>query len=162
MAARRSAGLLIYRRHRGVLEVFLVHPGGPLWRNKDEGAWSVPKGEYDDDEDPLAAAQREFREETGMSVAGTFIALAPVRQAGGKVVQAWALAADFDAADLCSTTFEMEWPPRSGRRQAFPEVDRGGWFDLDEAGCKILAGQRPLLDELARAVAGSAADGTAR
>ncbi|MEO5698892.1 MAG: NUDIX domain-containing protein [Casimicrobiaceae bacterium] len=162
MAARRSAGLLIYRRHRGVLQVFLVHPGGPYWRNKDEGAWSVPKGEYDDDEDPFAAAQREFQEETGIIVAGAFTPLEPVRQAGGKVVQAWALQADFDAADLCSTTFEMEWPPRSGRRQSFPEIDRGSWFDLDEAGCKILAGQRPLLDQLARVLASSGTDDTKR
>ncbi len=154
MPARRSAGLLVYRLREGALEVFLVHPGGPFWRNKDDGAWSLPKGEYADGEDPLAAAVREFGEETGMTIAGEFEPLQPVRQAGGKVVTAWAIAGDFDAAAVHSNTFTMEWPPRSGTVRSFPEVDRAGWFTLDEARRKLLAGQRPLLDELASIVAG--------
>ncbi len=149
MAARRSAGLLIYRQPEGILQVFLVHPGGPFWRNRDEGAWSVPKGELADGEDGLAAAQREFQEETGLAVEGTFQRLRPVRQAGGKIVEAWAVAADFDAGSARSNVFSMEWPPRSGRMQLFPEVDRSGWFELAEARRKIVAGQIPLLDELA-------------
>ena len=152
MPTRRSAGLLIYRRRAGILEVFLVHPGGPFWRNKDAGAWSIPKGEYDDFEAPLAAAQREFTEETGMTASGDFRPLAPVRQAGGKVVTAFAVEGDFDVEGLRSNTFQMEWPPRSGRLASFPEVDRAGWFTLDEARLKILPGQRPLLDELAELV----------
>ena len=153
MPARRSAGLLVYRRRAGVLQVFLVHPGGPFWRNKDEGAWSIPKGEYGEDETPLAGAQREFLEETGMTLAGPFEPLAPVRQSGGKLVTAWAVAADFEAAAVRSNTFTMEWPPRSGRVATFPEVDRAEWFTLDEARVKVIAGQRPLLDELERVVA---------
>ena len=152
MPARRSAGLLVYRRRAGVLEIFLVHPGGPFWRNKDAGAWSIPKGEYDEVEAPLAAAQREFLEETGMSVAPPFEPLEPVRQAGGKIVTAWAVAGDFEATAIRSNTFTLEWPPKSGRFASFPEVDRAGWFTLDDARVKILAGQRPLLDELARRV----------
>ena len=147
--SRRSAGLLVYRRRAGLIEVFLVHPGGPFWRNKDDGAWSVPKGEYTEGEEPLAAAQREFAEETGMTVTGPFHALAPVRQAGGKVVSAWAVPGDFDAQAIRSNTFTMEWPPRSGRLRTFPEVDRAGWFVLEQAAVKLLAGQRPLLIELA-------------
>lgn len=154
MAATRSAGLLVYRRRDGALEVFLVHPGGPFWQNKDDGAWSLPKGEYTDEEEALAAAQREFLEETGMSVSGTFRSLAPVRQAGGKIVHAWAIAGDFDAAAIRSNTFTMEWPPRSGKMRSFPEVDRAAWFTLQEARVKILAGQRPLLDELAAMLVG--------
>ena len=154
MPVRRSAGLLVYRLREGELEVFLVHPGGPFWRNKDDGAWSLPKGEYTDGEDALAAAVREFGEETGMTIAGEFEPLRPVRQAGGKIVTAWAIAGDFDAAAVHSNTFTMEWPPRSGTARAFPEVDRGGWFTLAEARRKLLAGPRPLLDELASIVAG--------
>lgn len=149
MAAKRSAGILAYRGTPRGIEVFLVHPGGPFWRNKDDGSWSVPKGEPGESEEPLTAAVREFEEETGLTIDGTFVALPPVRQAGGKIVTAWAVRADFDAAAIRSNTFTIEWPPRSGRMQAFPEIDRAGWFTLDEAERKMLAGQRPLLAALA-------------
>lgn len=145
---RISAGLLLFRHDAGQLEVFLVHPGGPFWRNKDLGAWSIPKGECAPGEDPLLAARRELREETGFDVDGPFTALRPVRQAGGKVVQAWAAQADLDPSRLVSNIFSTEWPPRSGRQQEFPEVDRGAWFSLDDARARILSGQTPLLDEL--------------
>ena len=145
---RTSAGLLPYRRREGRLEVFLVHPGGPFWRNKDLGAWSIPKGEFKPGEDPLGAARREFQEETSFDVPGPFTALSPVRQTGGKIVHAWASEADLDPARVVSNTFTMEWPPRSGRQQAFPEVDRAAWFPLDEARRKILSGQVPLLEQL--------------
>src|SRR5215472_2928859 len=131
--AKISAGLLLYRVRHGALEVFLVHPGGPFWVKKDAGAWSIPKGEAAAGEALLTAAQREFREETGLAVAGDFRALAPVRQPSGKVVHAWAIEADCDAGAIRSNTFEMEWPPRSGRRQVFPEVDRAAWLDLATA-----------------------------
>lgn len=150
--SRKSAGLLVYRIGQHGVEVFLVHPGGPFWRNKDEGAWSIPKGEYTADEEALAAAQREFTEETGMRVEGPFRPLAPVRQAGGKLVHAWAVIGEFDADAIRSNTFTMEWPPRSGRLRTFPEVDRAAWFTLDEALVKLLAGQRPLLAELAQLI----------
>ncbi len=153
MPVRRSAGLLVYRLRDGAVEVFLVHPGGPFWRNRDDGAWSLPKGEYAEDEDPLAAAVREFGEETGMTITGEFQPLQPVRQAGGKSVTAWAIAGDFDAGAIRSNSFTMEWPPKSGSMRAFPEVDRAAWFTLDQARSKLLAGQRPLLDELAALVA---------
>ena len=147
--ARRSAGLLVYRGDGAAREVFLVHPGGPFWARKDDGAWSIPKGELAEGEDALAAARREFTEETGLPIDGTFAALAPVRQAGGKLVLAWAVRGDFDAGSIRSNTFSMEWPRGSGRSQTFPEVDRAGWFGLEAARVKILAGQRPLLDQLA-------------
>jgi predicted NUDIX family NTP pyrophosphohydrolase len=147
--AGQSAGLLLFRRRPSGVEALLVHPGGPYWAKKDDGAWSIPKGEFSDDEDPLAAARREFREETGVDVAGEFVPLEPVRQAGGKLVVAWALEADFDPAALKSNTFSMEWPPKSGRQQQFPEVDRAAWFDLDTARQKILKSQHRLLDQLA-------------
>jgi predicted NUDIX family NTP pyrophosphohydrolase len=143
-----SAGLLLFRQGGKQLEIFLVHPGGPFWRNKDRGAWSIPKGECAPGEDPLLAARRELREETGFDVDGPFTSLRPVRQAGGKIVQAWAAQADLDPSRLVSNTFTTEWPPRSGRQQQFPEVDRAAWFALDEARVRILAGQIPLLDEL--------------
>lgn len=146
---QQSAGFLVYRRQPQGWEVFLVHPGGPYWKNKDDGAWSIVKGEFGPGEDPLEAAYREFREEVGQEIAGPLLSLKPVRQKGGKVVHAWAVEGEVDASRLKSNLFEMEWPPRSGRRQAFPEVDRGGWFSLAEARRKLLAGQRPLLDELA-------------
>jgi predicted NUDIX family NTP pyrophosphohydrolase len=144
---KQSAGLLLFRR-RGDLEVLLVHPGGPLWAKKDEGAWSIPKGELTDGEDPLSAACRECQEETGATPSGEFIALDPVRQPGGKVVHAWAVESQFDPATLRSGTFQMEWPPRSGRRQDFPEVDRAEWFTIEAARRKMLKGQTPLLDQL--------------
>ncbi len=149
--AKESAGLLLYRLTEGALEVFLVHPGGPFWKNKDAGAWTIPKGEIDPGEDALAAAIREFAEETGTTLAGDFRALPPIRQAGGKRVQAWAIAGDFDPKTLTSNDFEMEWPPRSGKRARFPEVDRGAWFALDEARKRINKGQAALLDALAKA-----------
>jgi predicted NUDIX family NTP pyrophosphohydrolase len=148
--ARRSAGLLLFRRTSAGVEVLLVHPGGPLWAKKDEGAWSIPKGEIDAGEDPLAAARREFEEELGSSVSGEFIALAPIRQASGKIVHAWAVEGDFDSSTLTSGMFSMEWPPRSGRQQEFPEVDRAEWFSLDDASRKINKAQIELLNQLAR------------
>lgn len=146
---KRSAGLLLFRERSGRLEVLLVHPGGPLWARRDEGAWSIPKGEPAEGEDPLAAARREFEEETGAAPAGEPIPLDPVRQPGGKIVEAWAVEGDFDPATLRSNTFSIEWPPRSGRRQEFPEVDRAAWLSLAEAERKILPGQAPLLRQLA-------------
>ncbi len=131
-------------------EVLLVHPGGPFWRNKDAGAWSIPKGEIEEGEDALAAAIREVREETGFAVHGAFEPLAPVRQKSGKVVHAWAIEADLDPGKIASNTFELEWPPRSGRWQTFPEVDRGAWFPIAEARERIHPGQLPLIDELSR------------
>ena len=139
----------MYRRSRGSLEVLLVHPGGPFWMKKDLGAWSIPKGEYEAGEEPLAAAAREFEEETGLVAKGPYTPLRSITQQGGKVVQAWAFEGDCDVESLKSTTFSLEWPPRSGRRQEFPEVDRGGWFSLEEARRRILPAQAALLDELA-------------
>ena len=143
-----SAGLLMYRVRSGVLQVFLVHPGGPFWARKDIGAWSIPKGLLDPDEDPLAAAQREFEEETGFKVSGCFIPLAPVKLKSGKVIQAWAVEGDCDPTVIRSNTFAIEWPPRSGRQQEFPEVDRAAWFEIEEAKKKINQGQLGLLEEL--------------
>ena len=148
---KRSAGLLMYRRSGGRVEVLLVHPGGPFWMKKDTGAWSIPKGEYDDGEDAFAAATREFQEETGLVAQGPFLPLAPVRQSS-KIIQAWAFEGDCQPESLKSSTFSLEWPPRSGRRQEFPEVDRAEWFGLEEARRKIIPGQVALLDELAAKV----------
>ena len=148
--AKVSAGILLYRRQGGVLQVFLVHPGGPLWAKKDLGAWSIPKGEIDPGEDALSAARREFEEETGFPVSGNFIPLSPVRLKSGKVVHAWAVEGDCDPEVIRSNTFSMEWPPRSGRQQEFPEIDRALWFGLKEAKGKINKGQVPLLEELGR------------
>jgi len=149
--AKLSAGILLYRRHGAVLEVLLVHPGGPFWAKKDDGAWSIPKGEYEAGEDPLTAAKREFEEETGASMSavshGDFLALTPIKQAGGKTVTAWSVAGDFDPSQLRSNVFEMEWPPKSGRKKEFPEADRAAWFSPEDARRKLLASQAPLLDE---------------
>jgi predicted NUDIX family NTP pyrophosphohydrolase len=145
---RKSAGILLYRFQKNGVEVFLVHPGGPFWANKDEGSWSVPKGEYNDDEDALKAAQREFQEETGLSIQGNFIELGEVRQPSGKRVMVWALENDQKVENIRSNTFQLEWPPKSGKMQEFPEVDRGGWFSIPEARQKILKGQFPFLDKL--------------
>lgn len=144
-----SAGLLLYRWRDGRLEVFLVHPGGPFWAKKDEHAWSIPKGEPGAGEDLLAAARREFTEETGLACSAPALALTPIRQKGGKVVHAWAVEAELDPGQVRSNSFELEWPPRSGRTQSFPEVDRAAWIDLAEARRKVHKGQVGLLDELA-------------
>jgi predicted NUDIX family NTP pyrophosphohydrolase len=152
---RQSAGLLLFRRRGAATEVLLAHPGGPIWRKRDEGAWTIPKGEPNEGEELLDAARREFAEELGSPAAASrddFIALTPVRQPGGKIVHAFALEADFDPNRVSSNVFSMEWPPRSGRQQSFPEIDRAAWFALEVARTKILAGQAPLLDELTRLV----------
>ncbi|TMD86186.1 MAG: NUDIX domain-containing protein [Chloroflexi bacterium] len=145
----RSAGLVLYRRRDGKLEVLLVHPGGPFWQKRDEGAWSIPKGEVAENEEGMDVARREFQEELGTAapdVEGT--PLGEVRQAGGKLVKAWALPGDLDVARITSNTFEIEWPPRSGKMQQFPEVDRAGWFDSDTARRKLLPAQRAFIDRL--------------
>jgi predicted NUDIX family NTP pyrophosphohydrolase len=146
--AKRSAGLLLYRSRNGSIEVFLVHPGGPFWAKKDLGAWSIPKGEYAESEDPLAAARREFEEETGVPAPANAVALGELKQAGGKIVIAWAAEGDCDPAKLVSNKCEIEWPPRSGRKMEIPEVDRAAWFSLGEAREKILPSQIPFLDRL--------------
>jgi predicted NUDIX family NTP pyrophosphohydrolase len=149
--ARRSAGILLYRRPGPEPEVLLVHPGGPFWARKDDGAWSIPKGEYADDEDPRAAALREFEEELGTTPpagADALLDLGEVRQRSGKVVTAYALEGDLDASAISSNTFPMEWPPRSGRTQDFPEVDRAGWFAPTEARAKLNPAQAELIDRL--------------
>jgi predicted NUDIX family NTP pyrophosphohydrolase len=146
---KTSAGILLYtRRQDNVLRVFLVHPGGPYFAKKDEGAWSVPKGELGEGEDPLAAARREFEEETGCGLEGTFVPLSPITQKNGKIVLAWAVEDNCDADAIRSNTFALEWPPKSGRVQDFPEVDRAGWFTVDEAKRKINSAQTALVDEL--------------
>jgi predicted NUDIX family NTP pyrophosphohydrolase len=145
---KRSAGLMMYRRSTGVLEVFLVHPGGPIWAKKDKGAWTIPKGEYEEDENPLVAARREFEEETGFQATGEFLDLGSIRQKSGKIVTAWAFQGDCDPAKLVSNTCEIEWPPRSGRSLEIPEVDRGRWFDVAEARKYIRSEQERLLDSL--------------
>jgi predicted NUDIX family NTP pyrophosphohydrolase len=150
MAKANSAGILMYRRRQGIVEVLLAHMGGPYWAKKDLGAWSIPKGEYSQDEAPLAAARREFEEETGVSVSGEFTALIPIKQSGGKIVQIWAIEGDCDASSIRSNTFMMEWPPRSGRQQAFPEIDRAEWFTLEIAKEKVTKGQRGFIEQLGR------------
>jgi len=148
MPRKKTAGLLLYRIRGSAVEVFLVHPGGPFWAKKDEGAWSIPKGEFADDEQPLSAAKREFQEETGFSMEGNFMALAPLKQRSGKLVYAWALEGDCDAGAIKSNLFSMEWPPRSGKRQEYPEVDRASWFTLESAKRRIVPGQIAFLEEL--------------
>ena len=148
--AKQSAGLLVFRRSKSGLEVFLVHPGGPFWAKKDQGSWSIPKGEFAEDEEGLAAARREFREEVGQDIAGVFIALTPRRQPSRKMIHAWAVEGEVDAEALVSNEFELEWPPRSGRMQRFPEVDAGAWFTFEEAKGRIQPGQLPILEELAQ------------
>jgi len=146
--SKMSAGIALYRRAGAGIEIFLVHPGGPFWQNKDDGAWSFPKGEYAEGEDPLSVARREFQEETGCEIDGDFVPLDAIKQPGGKVVRLWAVEGDCDADAIRSNTFSMEWPPKSGRQQEFPEVDRAGWFSPSDAKRKLLAGQRGLLDQL--------------
>jgi predicted NUDIX family NTP pyrophosphohydrolase len=148
MPKKSTAGILMYRLRDHTIEVLLVHPGGPFWANKDAGAWTIPKGEFERDEDPLEAAKREFQEETGFSISGEFIELTPIKQAGGKIVYAWAVKGDCNTEAIRSNTFVLEWPPRSGKHREFPEVDRGGWFGLEHAREKILNSQIGLLDEL--------------
>jgi predicted NUDIX family NTP pyrophosphohydrolase len=143
-----SAGIVLFRYREGQLELLLGHPGGPFWAKKDLGAWSIPKGELEPDEDPLTGALREFEDETGHRPLGEFVALPPVTQAGGKVVLAWAVQGDLDAATIESNTFSLEWPPRSSRSAQFPEIDRTEWFSVADARTHILAGQLPLLDAL--------------
>jgi predicted NUDIX family NTP pyrophosphohydrolase len=145
---QRSAGILLYRRAGAGPEVLLVHPGGPFWAKKDDAAWSIPKGLHDETEDPLAAARREFLEETGRPAEGEAMPLGAFKQPGGKIVTAFAIEGDFDLAGFRSNTFTMEWPPKSGRSAEFPEADRAAWFSLDQARRKILGGQLPLLDAL--------------
>jgi predicted NUDIX family NTP pyrophosphohydrolase len=147
-----SAGILLYRLRDGILEVLLVHPGGPFWARKDRGAWSIPKGGLAAGETPEAAARREFTEETGFPAEGPLTPLGSIRQRGGKIVHAWALAGDCDPAALSSVTFEHEWPPRSGKLQQFPEVDRAAWFGMAEAKQKILESQAELLERLEAAL----------
>jgi predicted NUDIX family NTP pyrophosphohydrolase len=143
---QRSAGLLLYRWHEALPEFFLVHPGGPFWAKKDEGAWSIPKGLYAEGEEPLEAAKREFREETGLVVSGEFVPLGEFRQPSRKIVLAWMLEADCDADAVKSNLFAMEWPPRSGTMAEFPEIDRAAWFATEDAFVKILPGQKPILE----------------
>jgi predicted NUDIX family NTP pyrophosphohydrolase len=145
-----SAGILMYRDRPSGREFLLVHPGGPFWVKKDEGVWSIPKGEFTDGEDPLDAARREFEEELGTAVVGDFMQLTPIKQKSGKVVHAWAVRGDFDVASVKSNLFSMEWPPKSGRQQEFPEVDRAEWFDLETARKKILAAQVELVDQVSK------------
>lgn len=148
--SRRSAGILLHRERDGAREVLLVHPGGPYWAKKDDGAWSMPKGEYDEGEDPFGVALREFSEELGTELpdASTAVPLGEQRQPGGKLVSAWALEADLDISEITSNTFEMEWPPHSGRTAEFPEVDRAKWFGLETARRKLLSGQVAFIDRL--------------
>jgi predicted NUDIX family NTP pyrophosphohydrolase len=148
MPAQTTAGLVMYRRLGEGIEALLVHPGGPFWAKKDEGAWSIPKGIPDAGEDLLTAARREFHEETGFTASGEFAPLGVHKQPGGKIVHAWAFEGDCDPSQLVSNDFEMEWPPRSGRRARFPEVDRAGWFTPRDAMIKILRGQQPILAKL--------------
>jgi predicted NUDIX family NTP pyrophosphohydrolase len=150
---KRSAGILMYKREREALKVLLVHPGGPFWAKKDAGAWSIPKGEYDTDETPLAAAKREFAEELGIVPHGECHALGEVKQRGGKIVTGFALEGDLDVSAIKPGRFEMEWPPKSGRTQSFPEIDRAAWFSPDEARVKILESQREFIARLMALIA---------
>jgi predicted NUDIX family NTP pyrophosphohydrolase len=143
-----SAGILPYRKKNSGHEVFLVHPGGPYWAKKDLHSWSVTKGEFEENEEPFATALREFREETGYGISGEFLALDPVKLPGGKIIYTWAVEADFDATNISSNYFSLEWPPKSGKMMNFPEVDRGGWFTFGEAADKIFKGQLPILKQL--------------
>jgi predicted NUDIX family NTP pyrophosphohydrolase len=149
----QSAGVLLYRKRRRGREVFLVHPGGPFWRHKDLAAWTIPKGKIEPDEDPLTAARREFKEETGFDIEGDYRLLGTFRQPGGKLVTAFAVEGDYDPGKLVSNTFAVMWPPKSGNYADFPEIDRGGWFRRADAEAKILKGQKPLLDKFFGSVA---------
>jgi predicted NUDIX family NTP pyrophosphohydrolase len=153
---KRSAGILLFRRAGPDIEVFLVHPGGPFWAKKDLGAWSIPKGEFEESEDPLSAAKREFVEETGCTVDGAFLPLGEIKQPGGKVVIAWAIEHDFSPTQLKSNTFTIEWPPKSGKTREFPEVDKGAWLSLPEARQKMLKGQTDFLARLQASIGSNA------
>ena len=158
---KRSAGLLLYRFTEGTVEVLIGHPGGPFWARKDDGAWSIPKGEYAEDEDPWHAAHREFQEELGLSAPdGPRVDFAPVKQPGGKVITAFAVRADLDVTDAVSNTFDLEWPKGSGKVRQYPELDRVGWFSVAAARSKLLKGQQPLLDRLLDHLAAEEPDGT--
>lgn len=146
--AKKSAGILLYRIQNKNPEIFLVHPGGPFWAKKDDGAWSIPKGEFEDNEDPLDAAKREFEEETGLRISGEFVQLNPIKQKSGKIVFAWALEGNFDPATIKSNSFEIEWPPGSGKMTSFPEIDKAEWFSITVAKTKINSGQSALINEL--------------
>jgi predicted NUDIX family NTP pyrophosphohydrolase len=154
MTSKQSAGILLFRENKAGLEVFLVHPGGPFWKNKDEGVWSIPKGELNEHEESLPAAIREFFEETGVLLSGEFIPLNPVRLKSGKKVFAWALEKDIDAENILSNNFEIEWPPKSGKMQSFPEVDRGEWFTVAQAKKKINDVQVAFINELENKIFG--------
>lgn len=145
---KQSAGILLYRKTDNILQVFLVHPGGPFFKNKDEGNWTIPKGEFLDDEEPLAAAKREFQEETGQQADGEFISIGSIKQKSGKTVYAWAVEGDIDHKTIISNVFDLEWPPRSGKMIYVPEVDKAGWFDVEIAKQKINPAQIPLIERL--------------
>lgn len=145
---KQSSGILLYRWKVDKLELLLVHPGGPFWQSKDAGAWSIPKGEFTEDEDPLDAARREFEEEIGFQIRGDCLELSPIKQKGGKVVYAWACEGDLDPNDISSNSFELEWPPHSGQIKKFPEIDRGAWFTPSEAKNKINTRQVAFIDEI--------------
>jgi predicted NUDIX family NTP pyrophosphohydrolase len=151
--AKKSAGILLYRIKNKFLELFLVHPGGPFWTKKDDGAWSIPKGEFEDDEDPLDAAKREFEEETGIKISGEFIQLNSIKQKSGKTVYAWAVKGDTDPEKIKSNNFEIEWPPKSGKMKTFPEIDKAAWFNMSEAKKKINEAQAALIKELENIIA---------
>ena len=146
--AKQAAGILLFRRAPSGLQVLLAHPGGPLWARKDYGAWTLPKGQFTEDEAPLDAARREFEEEMGTAPDGEFVSLGTLKQPSGKVIHAWAAESDFETASVKSNLFSMEWPPRSGKMAEFPEVDRAAWFSIEEARYKILKGQQPFIDRL--------------
>lgn len=145
---KKSAGILLYRFVFNEIQFFLVHPGGPFWKNKDAGAWTIPKGELEENEDALAAAKREFKEETGQEIVGNFIPLTPIKQKGGKMIYAWATEGNIDADNITSNSFKIQWPPKSGKLIDVPEVDKAGWFSVAKAKQKINPGQIPLIDEL--------------
>ena len=149
MAQKQSAGILVYKTDKSLLKIFLVHHGGPYWKAKDEGSWSIPKGELMENEDPFNTAKREFTEETGLVLSGNFIMLSPVKQKGGKIVHAWAIEQDIDPAKITSNSFTIEWPPHSNKMVTYPEVDRAEWFDINEAKIKINQAQVLLINELA-------------
>lgn len=152
--AKQSAGILLYRKVHKTMEVFLVFPGGPFFSGKDAGHWTIPKGEFTDEEEPLAAAIREIEEETGFRPQGAFVPLQPIKQKGGKIVHCWALEHDLDATTIISNTFELEWPPKSGRKKTFPEIARADWFTIQTAKGKINERQVPLLEELQQMITG--------